>query len=52
MRFGDVQDTRKKENANETRTNNTRCFTKLMEKLYDANRERRMVTVSGVTFTI
>ena len=52
MRFGDVQDTRKKENRNETRENRTRCFTKLMERLYDTNRDRRVATVGGVTFMI
>ena len=52
MRFGDVQDTRKKETRNERKTTNTRCFMHLMEKMYDANRDRRMATVGGVTFTI
>ncbi len=52
MRFGDVQDTRKKENRNERRTASTCGFMRLMEKLYDENRDRRIATVSGVTFML
>ncbi len=52
MRFGDVQDTRKKENKPE-RKNRTRYSAEgQMGSLAALNRERKMVNVYGVTFTI
>ncbi len=52
MRFGDVQDTRKKEEQITKKAAGTHSFARLMEKLHDVNRGRRMATVNGVTFTI
>ena len=52
MRFGDVQDTRKKENATERKATCTRGFMRLMERMFDENRDRRIATVGGVTFMI
>ncbi|MCR5222382.1 MAG: hypothetical protein K6D90_05930 [Lachnospiraceae bacterium] len=52
MRFNDVQDTRKKENMSTKRNDSLTGFAGLWARLFDENRERRMATVSGVTFTV
>lgn len=52
MRFNDVQDTRKKANLNAEKNNAMTGFAGLWARLFDENRERRMATVNGVTFTL
>ena len=52
MRFNDVQDTRKKEARVDRRSSRNLCFEQHMARLADQNRERKIATVGGVTFTI
>lgn len=52
MRFGDVQDTRKKDTGCCRKETCVRKLEKKMEALSAINRSGRMVAVFGVTFTI
>ena len=52
MRFGDVQDTSRKEAGKEIKDMAIRCLEKQMRRISDLNRKHRLATINGVIFTI
>jgi hypothetical protein len=52
MRFGDVQDISRKETGREKGKKVMLCLEKQMRRISMVNRERRLATVYGVTFTV
>ena len=52
MRFGDVQDTRKKEDKKEIKERTLQRLERQMRKMMPSNVGRRLATVNGVTIAL
>ncbi len=52
MRFGDVQDIRKKERKQDERREFTDRLIKQLERLSFISRDHKLATVNGITFTL
>ncbi|MCR5331823.1 MAG: hypothetical protein K6E62_11665 [Lachnospiraceae bacterium] len=52
MRFGDVQDTSRKEAKTEIREMALRCLEKQMRWISELRKELRLATINGITFTV